>query len=89
MRTSAGLEAVKSYAEGIGLWLSHALEGVKEGQPQWSTVLDTADKKGLDVHVYTLRADDLPEGVESHSQLRQWLKTTGVEGAFTDFPDQK
>lgn len=89
MRTSAGLEAVKSYAEGIGLWLSHALEGIKEGQPQWSTVLDTADKKGLDVHVYTLRADDLPEGVESHSQLRKWLKTTGVEGAFTDFPDQK
>jgi len=39
--------------------------------------------------VYTLRADDLPEGVESHSQLRKWLKTTGVEGAFTDFPDQK
>lgn len=89
MRTSAGLEAVKSYAEGVGLWLNHVLEGVNEGQPTWSPVLDTADNKGLDVHVYTLRADDLPEGVESHSQLRQWLKTAGAEGVFTDFPDQK
>lgn len=89
MRTSAGLEAVKSYAEGVGLWLNHVLKTVKEGQPKWSPVLKTANKKGLDVHVYTLRADDLPKGVESHSQLRQWLKNAGVEGAFTDFPDKK
>ncbi|MGM0906703.1 MAG: glycerophosphodiester phosphodiesterase [Pseudomonadota bacterium] len=90
MRSSAGLESVKSYAEGVGLWLNHVLEGVSEdGEPQWSDVLDSAEEKGLDVHVYTLRADDLPDGVKSHSQLRQWLKQAGVEGVFTDFPDKK
>lgn len=90
MRSSAGLESVKSYAEGVGLWLNHVLEGVSEnGEPQWSDVLDSAEEKGLNVHVYTLRADDLPDGVKSHGQLRQWLKQAGVEGVFTDFPDKK
>lgn len=90
MRTGAGLESVKSYAEGVGLWVNHVLTGVNEnGEPEWGSVLKSAEEKGLDVHVYTLRADDLPKGVESHAQLRQWLKQAGVEGVFTDFPDKK
>lgn len=90
MRTGAGLEAVKSYAEGVGLWLGHVLTGVTENnEPIWGSVLKSAEEKGLDVHVYTLRADDLPKGVKSHAQLRQWLKQAGVEGVFTDFPDKK
>jgi len=90
MRTKAGLESVKSYAEGVGLWLDHVLTGVTEdGEPEWGDVLESAKGKGLKVHVYTLRADDLPEGVTSHAQLRQWLKQAGVEGVFTDFPDKK
>lgn len=90
MRTSAGLEAVKSYAEGVGLWVGHILTGVtEEGKPQWGRALAAAEEKGLSVHVYTLKADDLPDGVSSHAQLRQWLKQAGVEGVFTDFPDQK
>lgn len=90
MRTKAGLESVKSYAEGVGLWLNHVLTEVTEdGEPQWGSVLDSAKEKDLLIHVYTLRADDLPKGVESHAQLRQWLKQAGVDGVFTDFPDKK
>ncbi|MDV6315646.1 glycerophosphodiester phosphodiesterase [Idiomarina sp. HP20-50] len=90
MRTAAGLESVKSYAEGVGLWLNHVLTGVTEnGEPEWSSVIKSAEEKELSVHVYTLRADDLPKGVKSHAQLRQWLKQAGVDGVFTDFPDKK
>ena len=90
MRTKAGLESVKSYAEGVGLWLDHVLTGVTEnGEPEWGDALQSATAKGLSVHVYTLRADNLPKGVESHAELRQWLKQAGVEGVFTDFPDKK
>ena len=67
----------------------HVLTGVKDGEPQWSDVLSNAQRAKLPVFVYTLRADDLPEGVESHRQLRGWLKQAGVTGVFSDFPDKK
>lgn len=89
LRTYAGMESLSSYADSVGLWLNHVLEGVKDGKPQWGEVLDNAQRSNIDVFVYTLRADDLPEGVESHKQLRSWLKSAGVVGAFSDFPDKK
>lgn len=89
LRTYAGMESLSSYAEGVGLWLGHVLTGVKDGEPQWSDVLSNAQRAKLPVFVYTLRADDLPEGVESHRQLRGWLKQAGVTGVFSDFPDKK
>lgn len=89
LRSYAGMESVSSYAEAVGLWLGHVLVGVENGEPQWQKVLDNARHASLPVFVYTLRADDLPKGVSSHKQLREWLKQAGVEGAFSDFPDQK
>lgn len=89
LRTYAGMESLTSYADHVGLWLGHVLKEVKDGEPVWTDVLANAKKVGLKVHVYTLRADQLPEGVESLKQLRGWLKEAGVEGVFSDFPDQK
>lgn len=88
MRTAAGLETLSSYAHGIGLWVNHVYLGLDEnGKPKFSDVVKNAQAAGLQVHVYTLRADDLPEGVESYQQLKQWLTDLGVDGFFTDFPD--
>lgn len=89
MKTYAGLESLSAYADSIGVWLDHVLVGVKDGEPQWSGILDDASRAKLPVFVYTLRADDLPDGVSSHKQLREWLKKAGAVGAFSDFPDQK
>lgn len=89
MKTYAGLESLSSYADAVGVWLGHVLVDVKDGQPQWSGLLNDANRAKLPAFVYTLRADDLPAGVDSHKQLREWLKKAGAVGAFTDFPDQK
>ncbi|WP_198678611.1 glycerophosphodiester phosphodiesterase [Pseudidiomarina marina] len=88
MLTAAGLETLRSYADGVGIWLNHIYLGLDEqGEPKFSNVVQHAQEAGLKVHVYTLRADDLPEGVESYQQLKQWLTDLGVDGVFTDFPD--
>ncbi|KFZ30429.1 glycerophosphodiester phosphodiesterase [Pseudidiomarina salinarum] len=89
MRTAAGLEAVSSYADGVGVWGPQVLLGVNdEGQPQFSTLVTDAHKAGLFVHAYTLRADDLPAGVKNYAQLYEWLRQAGIDGVFTDFPDR-
>jgi glycerophosphoryl diester phosphodiesterase len=88
MLTAAGLETLSSYAGGVGIWLNHIYLGLDEnGQPKFSDVIAHAQAAGLKVHVYTLRADDLPEGVTSYQQLKDWLLELGVDGVFTDFPD--
>jgi len=88
MLTAAGLETLRSYANGVGVWLDHILLGVDEqGEPQFSDVVKNAHAAGLKVHVYTLRADALPTGVSSYQQLKQWLTEHGVDGFITDFPD--
>lgn len=89
LRTYAGMESLSAYAEGVGIWLGHLLEKVDNGKPVWSPVLEHAKRSNLKTFVYTLRADDLPKGVESHEQLRGWLKQAGVDGAFSDFADQR
>ncbi len=44
---------------------------------------------GLPLHPYTLRADDLPPGVDSFEALLSTVfATPGVGGVFTDFPDR-
>lgn len=88
MLTAAGLETLRTYAHGVGVWIDHVLEGVDEQQqPRFSKVVENAHAAGLKVHVYTLRRDQLPTGVSSYAALLQWLKLHGVDGMFTDFPD--
>lgn len=89
MRTSAGLEGISNQAHAIGVWVPHVLKGVTEdGRPEFTDIVKNARKAGLQVHVYTLRADALPDGVPDYETLVEWLKQAGVDGYFTDFPDR-
>ncbi|PWW13326.1 MULTISPECIES: glycerophosphodiester phosphodiesterase [Pseudidiomarina] len=54
---------------------------------RWREVVPHAHQAGLKVHVYTLRADQLPSGFASYEELKKALTELGVDGIFTDFPD--
>jgi len=90
LRTPAGVEQIARYADGIGPWLPHVVEGVeKNGQPIVTPLVAEAHHHGLVVHPYTFRADDLPAYADSFEQLlRIFVDDAGVDGVFTDFPDQ-
>jgi glycerophosphoryl diester phosphodiesterase len=74
------LTGAGEYAQGIGppiemTWPDRGLVGF-------------AREVGLLVHPYTFRADQLPPGFESFSNLLDaFVDTLQVDGLFTDFPD--
>ena len=50
--------------------------------------MGAAHEKGLDVHPYTFRADDLPEGFSDFESLLSFaIQDLKIDGLFTDFPD--
>ena len=52
-------------------------------------LVQMAHEAKLLVHPYTFRADDLPAGFSSFEELvRYFIVEIGVDGLFTDFPDQ-
>ncbi len=88
MRTPAGLDRVAEYAAGIGPWIPQLLSLSDKGELQDTGLADLARKRGLLIHPYTLRADDLPPGINDLDVLHRALfDQLGVDGAFTDFPD--
>jgi glycerophosphoryl diester phosphodiesterase len=89
LRTPAGLDYVASYAQGIGPFLPHIYLGRSaSGSPRISTLVDDAHARGLQVHPYTFRRDELPAGIESFAQLLDvFISQAEVDGLFTDFPD--
>jgi glycerophosphoryl diester phosphodiesterase len=89
LRTPAGLDYVASYAQGIGPFLPHIYLGRSaSGSPQLSTLVEDAHTRDLQVHPYTFRRDELPAGIESFTQLLDiFIRQSGVDGLFTDFPD--
>jgi len=89
MRTSNGLSKVASYADGIGPWLQHIYLGKHpSGTAKLSSLVADASEFGLQVHPYTLRRDDLPQGVADFDELLDiFLNQAQVHGLFTDFPD--
>lgn len=90
MRTPAGLQRVAAYADGIGPWLPHVVEGRDEdGHWRITSLVRDAHALGLEVHPYTLRQDALPDYVaDFEALLRVFLVDVGVDGVFTDFPDR-
>jgi glycerophosphoryl diester phosphodiesterase len=53
-----------------------------------SGFVEAAHAAGLQVHPYTIRADQLPPWAESIDKLHNILFVQlKVDGAFTDFPD--
>ncbi|MFO7552533.1 MAG: glycerophosphodiester phosphodiesterase [Haliea sp.] len=89
LQTAAGLDAVASYADGIGPWLMQIYRGKQaDGSVELSNLVALAHERGLQVHPYTFRADQLPAGIDSFAELLDiFLHQAGVDGLFTDFPD--
>jgi glycerophosphoryl diester phosphodiesterase len=90
LRSDAGLDDIASYADGIGPWLMQLYRGRDEaGGLQLTDLAERAHVRGLVVHPYTFRADELPPGIDSFEELHDvFLRQLGVDGLFTDFPDR-
>ena len=86
---SLGLVQIKKYADGIGSSYKKLLQKNKKGQWQKSSLAKLAKEKGLLLHPYTLRADDIPKEFSSFDNLVQTLVMTAhVDGFFSDFTDK-
>ncbi len=81
MLSASGLDRIKAFANGIG-----PSKNLIEDDP---AIVERAHARGLQVHPYTLRADAVPKAYGSFAEeVRQFYVTYGVDGMFTDFPDQ-
>ncbi len=89
LQTAAGLDSIAGYADGIGPWLMQIYRGKRaDGSVELSNLVTLAQERGLQVHPYTFRADQLPPGIDSFDELLDvFLQQAGVDGLFTDFPD--
>lgn len=83
------LDDVRTYADGIGPALTHLLlQRDADGFLQTSPLVEAAHQRGLQVHPWTIRRDELPQTVESLETLHSTLfLKLGVDGVFSDFPD--
>ena len=90
MRTAAGIEGLANTVDAIGPSISHLYEIEKTaGTPFPTDLVQVAHSAGLAVHPYTFRADDLPPGFTAFDELlRFFIVDVGIDGLFTDFPDQ-
>lgn len=101
LTTNAGLDEVKSYADGIGPWKRYIVSTVKDpaltgpGEAARrlappSDLVARAHARGLTVIPYTFRneASRLPAdyGDNPQEEYRQFY-ALGVDGVFSDFPD--
>lgn len=74
------LDEIAQYAEGIG-----PSKRLIESDPG---VVERAHARGLKVHPYTFRADQVPsEYSDVDEELTTFFKTYGVDGVFTDHTD--
>ena len=88
MRSPEGLDRVARYASGIGPWIPHVVAAQADGSITATALTRQAQQRGLQVHPYTLRQDELPANVKNLDELHRALfESAGVDGAFTDFPD--
>jgi glycerophosphoryl diester phosphodiesterase len=77
MLTQKGLKRISHYANGIGPWL-------KQVHPELTA---KAHENGLLVHAYTHRSDQIPKGLSKKKYIKKIL-SLGIDGVFTDFPDE-
>lgn len=74
------LDEIAQYAEGIG-----PSKRLIESDPD---VVERAHARGLKVHPYTFRADQVPSAYpDVDAELTKFFETYGVDGVFTDHTD--
>ena len=86
MQTKEGLQQIATYAQGIGPWIGHIYKKKVSGNTFNPTdLVKLAHEKGLLVHAYTLRRDQIPPFAKNYRDLLEkvFLKAE-VDGAFTD-----
>jgi glycerophosphoryl diester phosphodiesterase len=89
LQTEAGLREVAGFAQGIGPWLPQVIEIKGDHSIDISDLTATAQRLGLFVHAYTLRADQLPPALGGMREaLRLLVEDVQLDGVFTDQPDQ-
>jgi glycerophosphoryl diester phosphodiesterase len=89
LKTGAGLADIASFADGIGPWLPQVFEGSAARSVRSSGLIEAAQRRGLLVHAYTLRADRLPAAMGSMRNAVEVLAgQLPLDGVFTDHPDQ-
>jgi glycerophosphoryl diester phosphodiesterase len=89
LRSRDGLAEIAKLVDGIGPDISSIIKGKNSQQRHLTTLVVDAHAAGLEVHPYTARSDALPNSVSSLDELHEVLfSQVGVDGLFTDFPDQ-
>jgi len=89
LRTAQGLHSIAGLVDGIGPWLPQLLDRRTDGSFASSGLAALAHQSGLFVHGYTLRADQLPgEIANMPAAVGVLISTVGLDGVFTDHPDQ-
>ena len=99
--TPAGLDFVKTYADGIGPWKPYLVKTVADNvdrngdgkvtindrRVDGSTgLIEVAHRKGLQVHTWTFRNDASGYGFTDPKAEMQYYMKLGIDGVFTDFP---
>lgn len=88
--TDAGLDEIKTYADGIGPWKVYIIPitGGGSGDVKPPTdLVQRAHARGLVVHTWTFRDDAFPSGFPG-GPVEEYLAffRAGVDGVFSDFP---
>ena len=81
---------IAQYADGIGPdYHMLVAEGSKPEDVKLTAMVKEAHASGMQVHPYTVRADQLPDYAIDVNQLYNVLyHQADVDGLFTDFPDK-
>ncbi|NIY76844.1 glycerophosphodiester phosphodiesterase [Thalassospira sp. HF15] len=90
LKSEDGILEMARVVDGIGPWLPQVIEGLSEnGTAIMTPTLIAAQRAQLKVHPYTLRADQLPKWAgDMKIALKAIFDDAGIDGIFTDFPDQ-
>lgn len=92
MFKSGAMEKISKYADGVGPWKPMLVSDKSTTDNLIVTdMVNSAHQAGLEVHPYTFRADPgrIPSYANSFEELVDiFVNKVGVDGVFTDFPDQ-
>ncbi len=87
---AGAMQQVKQYADAISPYLLRLIDRERTtGRFNFHPIIKEAQQAGLEVHPFTFRVEELPEGINNFNALLDlFYKQAGVDGLFTDFPDQ-